>query len=527
MSSKNLVASIPSGIHGLFGIKNLANIPYGGLIDIESIEFSYSTINKERGAIKVNNTALSGSIIGGCHYLPDGVTTRYVLFTDTGNLYKMDSSGTATLLASSLGSGAKTVVFVEGGKEGAALSKKLFIFTGVNQVKVLTGDGSTVSNIATPPTDWTSLFPTSGFIFENRLCGFGNANDPNRLYFSTQTNHEDFTGTGSLNIAVYPGDNARLSAAMPMPNGVVLFKYPRGIYFLDASDPVSSNWRIYKISDDFGVASQTNITMMGSDIYYIDASLRLKVLSVGTSKGLFSIMDVFRESKNHFEEIINSKFDIRMMEQFRVVGYSMRNEVVFSGPRRNYIYNNLRVNMDMEIGVPRFRMSGRDVCQSLWLDKNGNLMSGDKDGFVWRMDVMDVYNKDGNGYMSMFMTREYTFSEIDPALETKRKNLQFLEIEGVSFDQPINFLVEVFTDGRLSGTYNIQLPSKRKAATTIGSYTLIGPNTILSDDATFMSNAKKRITGSGVRISFRISQNGSTNWQMSKLLVHFTIGDEL
>src|SRR4029434_3470146 len=76
-------------------------------------------------------------------------------------------------------------------------------------------------------------------------------------------------------------------------------------------------------------------------------------------------------------------------------------------------------------------VSPRDVCVSLWLRRDaGGIhrpMMGDATGTVWRLD-QPVRSKDGVGYEARAATGHLDFSHVDPALASKRKNGQFLEI---------------------------------------------------------------------------------------------------
>ena len=66
---------------------------------------------------------------------------------------------------------------VEGGAEVAGNNKKLFLFTRINPVQVLSGDGALMVAIALPPLDWTGSFqPGCGFIHQGYLWAAGNAN---------------------------------------------------------------------------------------------------------------------------------------------------------------------------------------------------------------------------------------------------------------------------------------------------------------------------------------------------------------
>ena len=97
--------------------------------------------------------------------------------------------------------------FVEGGNETASRDKKLFLFTGTNQVKVLAADGTSFSTIDNPATDWSAPnFPSFGFI--HRLWAFMK----DRYYASTTGDHEDFyTSVSILTGTVFPGEGGNIT----------------------------------------------------------------------------------------------------------------------------------------------------------------------------------------------------------------------------------------------------------------------------------------------------------------------------
>ena len=200
MSYDGDVIELPM-LGGLTGTRNQALIRPDQLIAARNVSFDTGTIRKMGGALKYNDTAITGdpTVIGGWDWIPSANVQRMVVVLDDGTIKKDSGAGTfPTTLASGLTVTDTVPTFVEGGKETAANNRKLFIFTGKNAVQMLDGDGATTAAIATPPADWSAANqPTCGANHEGRIWGAGNANDPHRVYYSTQTNHADFTGSGS------------------------------------------------------------------------------------------------------------------------------------------------------------------------------------------------------------------------------------------------------------------------------------------------------------------------------------------
>jgi len=186
MSFGGLIAEIPAGLNGLNGTKNLSLLGVSDLLSALNLSYADGTMQKEGGAAKYNSSAITGApaILGGWDWNHNGATQRMVVVTDGGKILKDSGAGTfGTTLATGLtvtdASGDPVApVFAEGGKEAAANDRKLFIFTGRNQVQVLAADGAATSNLATPPADWTGANqPRFGLVHEGRMWGGGNVNE--------------------------------------------------------------------------------------------------------------------------------------------------------------------------------------------------------------------------------------------------------------------------------------------------------------------------------------------------------------
>lgn len=521
MASRYLVAEIPLGLNGLSGALNKAG-QIGFLDKTESVSFRFNALGKAPGATKLNSASFGASVIvrAGVFYLPDPNTKRHVVFLSDGRLLKLDAAGaTLATLATGLAD-SENAVFVRGGKEGAALNTKLFLFSGDNQVKVLSGDGTTVSNIATPPADWTSNFPTSGFVFEGRLCGFGNSNDPHRLYFSTQTNHEDFTSAGSLNMAVFPGEYSGLTAAVPVLKGVVLFKSPRGIYFLDAKDPASNNWRVYKLSDGPGVFSQRAVTVFAGNILFVGTDGHIYMMSLNENQGV-SIVSLTRDNRIYERLYFTGEsLDKSKVKTARMVSYEINQEVVACFDA--VTGGSMGVWVDPSENAPRFRVSSRDDAVSLWVDQDGDLFFGDRGGFVWKLEK-EVYGKDGQGYEFRAKTQEYDFSHLDANLASRAKNWAFLEIDFYPVDTA-NISITPWMDGVAGDSVVVSVSSSEMDR--LGSF-ILGTSRLSSGLAALpVQTQKVRITGQSRRIALEFSNTSDKAISISRVLVHFNAADE-
>lgn len=517
---------IPIGRGGLVGTRDQTDIAPDKLILARNLSFYGMTLTKEGGAVKYNSSAISGTptVLGGADWWPTTGTQRAVVALSDGTVKKDDGSGTfATTLASGLTISGTMPVFVEGGKEAAANNRKLFLFTGLNQVRVLAADGATMSAIATPPADWSGTnSPTFGLIHKDgRLWGGGNANDPHRLYYSTTTNHEDFTGAGSGSISVFPGEGEKIVGAISFKGFIIVWKFPVGIYAIDTTDPTIANWSVKRISKNVGGVTPLGAVQTDNDILFIDPSSNLHLLSAVQEFGDVAASNISR--KNHIYQFLQDNINLGRMTSVRAVYYANKREAHFAMSGTGSTTNNVRFVVDFnDPEQVRFRYSDRDTCESIWLRKDANatpiLTVGDNAGFIWNLDQA-TKSKDGSGYSGAFQTPYMDFGWIDPKLSTVRKIGQYLECV-VSPSGNWNLSVGVYWDGVLVQTVLFNMGT---SGSILGSFVL-GTNALAGDQ---ILNRKRRIVGSGRRISIQGSNSGAgEDFSVGQFILHALIGDE-
>lgn len=523
MASNALVIELPVGMDGLDGSKNMSQIPITALLRASNITYESGTLQKEGGAAKYNSTAITGapSVLGGWDWLHDGVTQRMVVFTSAGDLLKDTGSGTFSVtLASGLTATSVIATFAEGGKEGAAVNRKLFIYTGKNAIQVLSADAATTTDLSTPPTDWSGANqPTFGFNHEGRMWGGGNANDPHRLYYSTIGDHEDYTGAGSGTIAVYPGEGEGLVGGVSYKGAAIVFK-KQGIYFVDTSNSTVANWRVKRISGRLGAAGVRCFAIMEEDVIYIDQNGDIRMLSATDEFG-----DVGTKSLgdlHNISEFIRDSMNLSTINQWQMTYYARKRELHIACCAAGSVVNDARIVIDFNTPQQaKFRTSDRDTAVSMWIRKVNNqdeLTTGDNAGFVWRLDQASK-SYDGAGYNGEFQTAYYDMSHVNPKFGTMRKSGRFLEL----VTEPTgnwNLSVDVYWDGAFSQTVQFNMGTTGAA---LGSFVL-GTDRLAG---TQVLNRKKRITGSGRRISFvgRNSGDGQ-DFSIARFFLHFAVGDE-
>lgn len=524
MAYRGRIAEIPIGFDGLTGSKNLSQVKVSQLLRALNISYESGTIRKEGGSAKYNSSVISGApkILGGWDWWPTGGNQRMVVYTDDGELLKDSGDGSFGV---TLKSGLDTFavpVFVEGGKEAAANNSKLFTLNGVDAVQVLSADGATTSNLATPPADWSGANqPSFGLIHEGKFWGGGNLNDPHRLYYSTNSDHEDLTGSGSGTIALYPGEGEKLIGAMSFKGLIIAFKRPRGIYLVDTSSATLAEWRVVRLSESIGISSPAAVVQIDDDLLFVDAAGNFQLISAVTAFGDMSSRNLSQASE--MGDFIRENLALSQLSRVQGVYYPTKREAHFAMASLGSSVNNRRLVVDFNrLGRPRFRHSDKDTCESLWLrrDTDGILRptSGDDAGFVWSLD-QSTRSKDGAGYGGEFQIPHTDLSYIDQSLGTRRKNAQFLEL----VVEPVgnwNLSVDILWDGVVRDTVQFNMG---QTGAGLGDFVL--DTDVLAGSQVL--NKRRRITGSGRRFSMVGRNSGAgQDYSVAKAFLHFTPSDE-
>jgi len=294
---KGNIATIPLGHSGLLVDLPPGDITPGALILANNVSYETGTITKCPGSLRYNTTVLPSAIVALHDWWPDTVSQRLIALCSNGSLYRDTGDRVfngATAITTGLLSVTPKAQFVEGGQETASRDKKLFLFTGTNQVKVLQGDGTSFSTIDLPATDWaTPNFPTFGFTHRNRLWAFMKQ----RAYASVTGDHEDFTGGTILTMNIFPGEGGNLIGGKIFKGRAYVFKEGGFVYYLDDSDADSDNWVWRKLANNFGLASPHSIMETTNDMWALNESGALISYTAVENFGGIDSADVYKIMK--------------------------------------------------------------------------------------------------------------------------------------------------------------------------------------------------------------------------------------
>ncbi len=527
MASIYQIAEIPIGLKGLNGNANQSQIPIDALITAENVTFESGTVQKEGGTAEYTTSGVGAdaatpsdvSIIAGTEWNHDGSTQRIVIVTSDGSILRDDGSGAfTTTLASGLTVSGEYPVFVEGGKEAAANNRKLICFTGLNSPQVLSGNGASTSAVTTPPADWSgSNQPRWGFSHEGRIFAGGNTNDPHRVYYSTASDHENWTGEGAGSLNIYPGDGEKLVGGVSFKGAAILFKSPRGIYLVDTSDVFPNAWSVDKINGNIGCVGVRAFNQVENDVILVDQNIDIRFVSSIEAFGNIGTDSL--SDKSDMAEFFRNNLNFAQKGRWTAVYHAHKRQIHIAVTRSGSSVNDARIVIDFNTpGVAKFSWSTLLTTESLWVRNAAGipeLMAGNDNGQVFRLD-QTTRSHESAGYGFEIQTPYMDLSHVHSALSTVRKNAKYLELV---VEPTGNFDVnaDIYWDGNLKETVTFNTGSD---AATLGNF-IIGTDKLGGSQ---ILNRKRRLKSGGRRISigFRNSGNGE-NVSLSKAILHFTV----
>ena len=520
------IAPIFNGCDGMNGTANLTQVKYNEVIDAQNITFEYGPFQKEGGTLAYNATPITGNpaILAGFDWWPDLVTQRAIVYGSDGKLYRDTGAGTfGTTVATGLATSNIIPVFVSAGKEAAAVNRKLFLMNGHDAVKYIDGDGVVLTALTNAAADWTGTnWPTCGAVHVGHLWLAGNANQPHTLYYSTLTNHADFTGAGSGIFQVFPGEGRNIAAVASYKGLLIVWKFPRGVYIINTTDPNSANWTSTRVTDATGAASPNGWTLIDNDLIWMDAVGNIQQLSTTLNFGFLEGTNVSQGA--NFRNWIDTNLNLSQIQFVHAVYYPLKRRAMFAVAGAGSTVQNIRLVVDyMHLDKPRFRYSNMDITESLWMRLDSNLLarpaSGDTNGTMWLRDQASKSLGAAGAYNSQVQIPHLDMSHVDPSLAPKRKNGQFLELVVEPTGQ-WNVNATIIWDGVVKQVIPFNLGI---TGATLGSFTL-GTDKLAG---LAVAASRRRIVGGGRRFSLILSNNqAGQDFSISSGYLSFIEGTE-
>ena len=520
MAYAGVLAKIPLGALGIVTDMPPASTPADAFIEADNVNFENGLLEKARGGLRWNESALPAGVVSVWDWWPDVATQRLIAVTSTGSVYRdigdrLFSSNVA--IASGLGVLTPNTVLVEGGQEVALRSKKLFFFTeGQKQVQVLTGDGTSLADITSPAADWTTPnFPHVGIIHRNRLWAFLDQ----RSYASNTGDHENFT-SNFLTDSIFPGEGGAVIGAYVYKGRLFCFKTGGFVYYLEDSPADSASWFWRKLASNFGLASPHGAIEALNDMYAANTSGTVTSYLATEKFGDIEAADFFRNAK--MEQYIHKNLNKGGLKELHALYYPEKKQMFFTYRKSSQLSNDTLVVIDVGNPAPRIytQTKGTPQCLALRKDVYGvdRPMYGSYDGYVVLMDREDRLEATG-AYEMKAQTSAIDFRHIDPNMATVEKHFDALSIEFVE-EGNWDLLVDYYIDGKFVETLSYKM--------------FIDPDYLgefeLDEDLLPYPHAKsrtKRLKGTGRSISFVFRQGGSNqNVQIAGITVSLRPGTD-
>lgn len=471
MGYKGLPFNIEFGAFGIHTDDPQSKLNPGELIFAMNIGLEEGKLEKATGSSRYNETALSSGIVGTFDWWPDSITQQLIAVTRSGLVYQMPDTKTNILMASTDTSPVTNLLIngmpclVAGGSESQSRNRKLFILSGNDPVQVISGNSLTRRTISKPSADWSGRNqPRFGLIHHNRLMVWGCPNNPHQAYASNPDDHEDFQTFGgkALNFTVYPGEYQYILSGFVHKGRLFWGKYPRGIYYLDDSDPNTANWNVYKFADAIGAASGFPSCEVLDDLLIANQYGSVTSFKAVQYYGGFEMADVLRNQRS--SKFVRDYMSISGLLVRQAIYYSHKKLAFFSYQSSAGILADRLLVIDFNKEQPRIYWYDKDQPNCLGLRKS--LVSeieapfyGSEDGYIY---LMDQENRDvgGQAYSMVFMTPSMDLRSMSPDMASKQKHFDFLSID---LEQTGKWTLdlEIYIDGRYSEAIPVGWATKK------------------------------------------------------------------
>lgn len=474
MGYAGLIASIPAGQGSLNTSENRTTIPATDLTEAEGIVYEGNVWRKEPGRLAYGGViAGTPAIVAAHHWRHPYLSTDHMLFACMDGKLYLETLGDPDAVTLQTGmTNDERGIFVPCGSEVGGEMPKLVYFNGQNAGEVLTGSDVATHAMAHPPDDWQHGPPFFGVLHNSRLCAGGSWYDPHRIYYSINTDHEDFKSGDSGSLAIYPGVGQRFVAGLDVNGLLFLFKHPVGIYWLDDSDVDIANWRANRVNEQVGVCESAHaalpISVAGTgDVLFLAPSGNFHLLSaLQVAPGGTAIRRSNLSEAMQIQRWTRENVNLGLLRHATSTWYESKSEAVWSLPSTHSVTNDLRLVFDFsrfgDNGQVRFSYSRRDNAETLFTRLDDSNIArpsfGDGAGQVYLLD-----QETRSPGTASFTLAETDFAWLDGRLANTEKAFQFLEV----ITTPKNacpLTVNVFIDGRLTQTLTLDAgnPQARK-----------------------------------------------------------------
>lgn len=527
------------------GLYDIRRSPENGLIEALGITLENNQLEKEGGALKKTSASLPGAVLALLDWWPTSTTQRTIAVTHTGGVFLDDGNSwtfpTTLLPVGTFSFPSAPPYLAVGGAETPSAPRKLFLFSGVGPIYVGSGDFVSLSQIPTTktPAEWAGgTWPTCGVVHAGRMWAFLR----HTAYYSTLADHTDFTGTGSGSMPIDPGFGDGIVACAVFRRMLVLFKYPRGVYVITASDPNTANWTYQVQSWAVGATGPWAVCSVTNDLLFMNQEGNVHLLSATAVDRDPSASDI---STPKLGTWIRDHLDAASLAFCHAIWYPAKAQVHIAARGPGYVYGTqagfdpgsfdpgsfstttqavpavpiyrLMVDFHNQSLGPRYTYSTRDVVTALMIKRAGGVdkpHAGTDAGLVYELDRPER-TKDGAGYPATAQTQHSDLGDLMPMWRGRKKIFDFLELwlEGTG---NYTLSVDCWVDGRKKNvgpiTFNLIGTGNILGVTGGGAdFKLDDPVLgVLGDVSTFAVRRKLFWTGTRISFVFKNATAGQT-----------------
>jgi hypothetical protein len=562
---------IPLGGGGLQTDMPQNRIDPSKLIEAKNITLVNGYLEKSPGSKRWNqfnantgSTTVPNGIAAFAEFYPSTGNQRIVALANDGLVYKFFSpyervqvTG-ATGAPSVLGMGKQPHLTVAG-NETATKARKVFIFSGQNQIQVIEGDNNTYRPITTPALDWATSYPTFGLIYRSRLWCFGNSNLPDFLYASKFADFENFVPGSTPSTAdpkffdIFPGEGLGISGAFVFKNRLFICKRPKGLFQLNDDDPNPDFWYFTRVNEDFGLASPHSIAQIFDDALMFNSQGTVTLLSAAFQLGDIESADLFNNSavERYFRQYISGYG----LQYTKAMYYPDKKQIYFSAQSKSGAKSDTIITIDMFGKEGQIYVGDKDdpnffglitddagISRPHYCSDDGNIYSIDSRNRLAKNYELGPYTVAGysdelytelnplvgNTYEMIAQTPHMDFGFADQNVSTRTKRFDFLEL---SFQPTGDWVVyaDIYIDSEFKETIQFNLNRDRPLAPVPAPVGVINGFVLDVDrlDADFPKSIRKPLHGQGRTISVKLRSDGySQDIKLQSLMFYFRVSDE-
>jgi hypothetical protein len=247
-------------------------------------------------------------------------------------------------------------------------------------------------------THSTFASPTPNFAFSEshklRMWAAGSDAAPSTLFYSAQEDPTDWTGAGSGDIAISPGDGDKITAIASHRNELFVFKgpYHGSIHRISGSAPEGDDAfaRNDFVPYGLGAVGQRSIFRFGNDLGFMWSDGSVHSLNTTERFGDFLEASLSRPINRWLREHVGARY----LDAAQAVTLDTRGVVRIAVPIDSSTYNNVVLSMDFRFDPPRWSklsfFPGGCVCIASIFNPAGGrksvMASGSTSGHVYLWD---------------------------------------------------------------------------------------------------------------------------------------------